>query len=374
MAVGWAGATPVQQDDGAGTFYELGQSFTVNGDVTITGVRVWHGASTNTVVDRSARIWTPAGAVAAEIDLTDTLPPGWTTFSLDTPLELPSGTSRVLSFSTRQFYGAVTGGYPATSADGLVTYTAGGFNNAAGLKPDNPTAAFYGVDLVYDAGIGGNVAPAVTLAATVAGRTVTATASVTDENPGTVSYRWEFGDGTTVTDGAAVEQHTYAADGIYAVLVVATDAGGLQDSAAVPVLAAAGTPGGMDLEVVLRALADRLDTIPRLQVHVGAPLRIRPPAAVVAFPEGITFDRTYGRGSDSMVVPVVLVVSKLNQDGTVAALSEYASGSGDRAVKSVLESGVYPGLTVTVTDAQFDVYAMAGDEYMAAVFNVSVMG
>lgn len=375
MAEGWDGAVPVAQDDGA-TSYELGQAFTVNGDITVSGVRVWHGPTSATVLNRSARIWTTGGAMVAEVLLDDALPAGWTTFEFAAPVEIESGTSLVLSYSTFRYYGAVAGGYPNASADGLVTYTSGLFTETAvPVRPTTGSASFYGVDLVYAAGIGGNTAPVATLVATVAGRTVTATATVEDESPLTLTYRWEFGDGTVIPDGDPVEEHTYAADGIYAVLLIVTDAGGLRDSAAVPVVARAGTPGGMLLEPVMRELADRLDTVAGLQVHASPPKKVRAPAAIVAFPSGITFDQTYGRGSDSMVVPIVVLVSKLNEDRALTELSAYASGFGLRTVKAVLESGVYVTFgSLRVTDAEFDVYTMAGDDFLAAVFNVMVEG
>jgi hypothetical protein len=375
VANGWDGADPVQADDGSGTFYELGEEFTAAGDLTIHSIRVWHGASSNTVVGRRARVWTSAGVELAEAVLTDTLPAGWTTFELDAPVEVQSGTALVVSYGTRQFYGATPGNYPNASADGLLSYTAGVFAESVGTFPTTETVTFYGVDVVYDAGIGGNVAPVVSLAATAAGRTVTATATVEDESPGTVTYRWEFGDGTVVPDGDAVEEHTYAADGLYAILVTVTDVGGLRDSAAVPIVAKAGTPGGMSLELVMTELAARLDTIAKLQVHRAPPKRVYVPAAIVPYPQSITFDQSYGRGSDAMMVPVVVLVSKLNDDGGLTALSELASGFGSRSIKAVLESGVYVSFgTLRVVDAEFDVYEVAGDEYLAGVFNVSVTG
>lgn len=375
MAEGWDGATPVAQDDGA-TSYELGQAWTANGDLTVTAVRVWHGPTSASVLNRSARVWTTGGVQLAEVLLDDALPAGWTTFELAAPLEVEAGTSLVLSYSTFRYYGATPGGYPNDSADGLVTYTSGLFTETAvPVRPTTASASFYGVDLVYEAGIGGNTAPVATLVATVAGRTVTATATVEDETPGSLTYRWEFGDGTTVPNGTAVEEHTYAADGIYAVLLVVTDAGGLRDSAAVPVVARAGTPGGMDVEAVVRELATRLDTVAGLQVHLGPPRKVKVPAAVVAYPRTINYDKTYGRGSDSMVVPVVALVSRLNDDSALSSLSAFSSGFGSRSVKQVLESGEYVTFDdLQVPDAEFDVWTMAGVEYLAAVFSVTVMG
>lgn len=381
MSNAWDGPNPVGQDDGA-TYYELGVAFTAVADITITGVRVWHPASSMSVVGRQARIWTTGGSVLESANLDDSLASGWTTYDLDAPLEVQAGASLVLSYSTLRYYGAVSGSFPNPSADAAVDLTAGRFTESNLFPfPTTVTGTFYGIDLEYTIGIGGNVAPTVTVSATATGRTVTAVAVATDEAPGSLTYRWEWGDGNVTAAGAATEQHTYATDGLYAVLVIVTDVGGLRDSAAAPVVAALGLPGAMSLAAVMGELADRLDTVPLLNVYQGWPSKIVPPAAIVVYPTRVEFDQTYHgathRGPDKYELPVVVVVSRMPDEKALPDLDGYASGSGARSVKAVLESGVYTtfeATTLHVGDADFDVYRFAGVDYLAVVFGVSLMG
>lgn len=373
MTFAWDGPDPVGQDDGS-TGYELGVAVTINQDVTVRTVRVWHPASSVAVTNRAARFWTTGGVQTKAVPLADSLPSGWSTYDLDAPLELTAGSTFILSYSTTRYYGAVAGSFPNDSADAAVTYSGGLFRETfSPLVPNTPAANFYGVDLGYDLGIGGNVAPVVTVTAAAAGRTVTATAVVDDEAPGSVALRWEWGDGQVTADGSLVEQHTYAADGLYAVLVTATDAGGLKDSAAAAVLAATGNPNGLQLEAVMTALADRLDTIPGLNLYTGWPDKVISPAAIVAFPESVTFDTTYRRGADTFDIPVVLA---LRMDPVeLADVSPFVTGAGASSIKAVLESGVYEGFGKPhVRDAQFDVAPFGGVRHLVAVFGVTVTG
>lgn len=374
MVNAWDGPDPVGQDDG-NTGYELGVSVSVNEDITVTSVRVWHPTSSVSVVNRAARFWTTLGVEVQAVLLDDTLSPGWSTFELDDPLELTEGSSLILSYSTTRYYGAVSGSFPNGSADGAVTYTGGLFRETfSPAVPNSPTASFYGIDLGYELGIGGNVAPSVTVTATAAGRLVTAVAVVDDEAPGSVTYRWEWGDGQVTADGAATEQHTYAADGLYAVLVTVTDTGGLKDSAAAPVLAATGNADGLELAAVMRALGERLDTVSGLNVYVGWPDKVIPPAAIVALPADVTYDVTYRRGADRWEIPVIVAVRMDPLD--LDALSAYVTGGGARSVKAVLESGVYEGFADPhVSHGEFDVYTFADKaRHVVAVFDVTVTG
>lgn len=373
MAFGWDGSTPVAQDDGASTVFELGQDITVDADITVSHVRVWHPPTSNTITDRAARFWTTGGTETRAVPLADSLPSGWSEYPLAAPLELTAGSQFVLSYSTRQFYGFVAGQIPNTSADGAITFTGGRFRGGAEQFPTTPTGSFYGVDLVYEIGIGGNLAPSVTVTATAAGRTVTAVAVATDEAPGSLTYRWEWGDGQVTADGAATEQHTYAADGLYAVFVTVTDTGGLSDSAAAAVLAATGNPNGLELAAVMLALAGRLDTIPGLNVYTGWPDKVVSPAVIVAFPEDITYDTVYRRGADTFDIPVVLALRM--DPAELADVSPYVTGAGASSVKAVLESGVYAGFGKPhVRDAKFDVAPFAGKRHLVAVFGVTVTG
>lgn len=131
----------------------------------------------------------------------------------------------------------------------------------------------------------------------------------------------------------------------------------------------------MDLVAVMKAVADRLDTIDGLRCHAHPVGSVTPPAAVVAFPLDLNYDQTYGRGMDRMTVPLFLVVGKASDRAAAAALGKYADGSGPRSVKAVLESGTYTAFDmVRVVDAEFDVVSIAAVDYLAATFSLDIAG
>lgn len=250
MPTAWSGADPVQQAD-AGD-YELGELWLPNVDVTITGVRVWSGAGEVSIANRRARIWSSAGSQLGIATLPDDLPNGWSTYSLDTPVERPTGQKFVASYMTGGNYGALVDALAVSnvvSADGALSCLSNGnaapngngvFNTTPGIFPASSPAShpFYGVDLVYTLGLGGNTAPVITaVAVSTVAAVATAVVSATDaETLAGAVYRYDWGDGSAVTvSGLATAQHTYAASGLYGLLVSVTDAGGLVDYASAPV-------------------------------------------------------------------------------------------------------------------------------------------
>lgn len=122
-------------------------------------------------------------------------------------------------------------------------------------------------------------------------------------------------------------------------------------------------------------LSERLDSIDGLRCFAYPQPKITPPTAYLAYPEGITYDATYGRGSDEMKLPLVLVVGKASERTARDELAAYADGSGARSVKAVLESGTYTAFdTVRVSQAEFDVYTIASVDYLAALFDLEISG
>lgn len=131
----------------------------------------------------------------------------------------------------------------------------------------------------------------------------------------------------------------------------------------------------MDIAAVMDEIADQLGTIAGLRVHAAPPGSIQPPAAVVSFPERIDFDATYGRGMDTLKLPVVLAVGRPTERSTRDAIAGYCAGSGSASVKAVLEEGVYAEFdTVRVASVDFDVITIGAVDYMAAVFSLEISG
>jgi hypothetical protein len=74
------------------------------------------------------------------------------------------------------------------------------------------------------------------------GQVVQFTATVSDTT--TLSYSWDFGDGTVSPTSSGSNSHAYAAPGVYTVVVTATDANGLTASSSVSVTVVAGAGSG----------------------------------------------------------------------------------------------------------------------------------
>jgi hypothetical protein len=131
----------------------------------------------------------------------------------------------------------------------------------------------------------------------------------------------------------------------------------------------------MDLNDVMDEVAAQLDTISGLRCFAYPPDDVQPPAAIVSYPEAITFDETYGRGMDRMTMPVWLLVDRVVDRTSRARLAAYCAGSGASSVKAVLESGTYTAFhTVRVTGVEFESVTVAGTEYVAAIFDLDIAG
>lgn len=236
MANGWDGADPVQFNE-PGVQLELGTKYTANDDIILSAVRVWHGASSGSVSGRNGKIWSAGGTVLREATMDSSLVPGWTNYSLTSPLSISNGTVFIVSYDTVSFYGAVTAApLPNDSADLKVTANEGRLNTTPDLFPATVAGTtFYGIDVVYTEDTSGNQPPVITgMLVTTADLQASASVNITDEASSGVTVLWEWGDGTTTLTGAGVTAavHTYTAGGLYAVMATATDSAGLQDSEA----------------------------------------------------------------------------------------------------------------------------------------------
>lgn len=131
----------------------------------------------------------------------------------------------------------------------------------------------------------------------------------------------------------------------------------------------------MDLAGVMDELGAALEDISGLRVFPWWADRITPPAAIVEFPEELTFDGTHGRGSDRMTVPLVVAVAKNDARTARNALAAYCNGSGAASVKAVLEAATYTACdSVRVQSCEFGVVTVAAVEYLAATFSIDVIG
>lgn len=132
----------------------------------------------------------------------------------------------------------------------------------------------------------------------------------------------------------------------------------------------------MDLALIMEGIGTQLATINGLRVYDFPTGTLAIPAAVVAFPESITYDATMGRGSDRMTIPVHILVGKTSDRGSAALLNAFMSGAGTKSVKTAIELDPTLGgnaQTTRVTEATVSFMSVADIEYLAATFDVDVL-
>lgn len=131
----------------------------------------------------------------------------------------------------------------------------------------------------------------------------------------------------------------------------------------------------MNLDAVAVEIADRLGTIPGLRSYAFPPDSIAPPAAMLPYPEDVTFDETYGRGADRLTMSVLVAVGEVSDRASRIELAAYCDGTGDRSLKQVLESGTYTAFhSLRVVGIEFLPVTIGDQEYAGADFELDVFG
>lgn len=131
----------------------------------------------------------------------------------------------------------------------------------------------------------------------------------------------------------------------------------------------------MNLGAVMDDLGAALATIDGLRVSPYWADRVHAPAAVIGWPEPLTFDLTMGRGGDRVELPVIVLVGRVDTRTARDTVSAYADGSGSRSVKAVLEAHTPTAYhSARVDRAEFGVMTVAAVEYLAATFYVDITG
>lgn len=131
----------------------------------------------------------------------------------------------------------------------------------------------------------------------------------------------------------------------------------------------------MNLADVMDDIAEALRTIDDLNVFEWPPGTATPPAAIVGYPTTYTYDATYGRGMDTLNLPVVLILGRATAQSTRDQIAQYVNGSGAKSVKAVLESSPYSAFhTLRVMNVEFDTYELSGVPYAAAIFDIDIAG
>lgn len=238
MSFGWSGADPAAFND-PGATYELGTRYTASANITITGLRIWAPPSSSNLSNRKGYIRLfIGGTVLSTVSLPTSLTSGWNVYLLPSPVDINSGVSFWATYGTFQDYGATTGvTYPVPSSDSAVVAQAGAFGTILGDIPGTLGTNFYGIDILYSLRLA-SLPPAVTaVIGSNSNRAVGLSVSIVDEVPSTVTITVDWGDGSSpsISSGPGTRTHTYSQDGTFAISVLAVDADGGVDVAAVPV-------------------------------------------------------------------------------------------------------------------------------------------
>lgn len=131
----------------------------------------------------------------------------------------------------------------------------------------------------------------------------------------------------------------------------------------------------MNLAEVMDDLGAALETIDGLRVFPYWAARITPPAAVVGWPDPLTYDTTQVRGSDRVELPIHVLVGQVDQRSARDVLAAYAAGSGPRSVKAAIEGHQAQAYdTVRVMRCEFSSIPVAAVEYLAATFIIDITG
>jgi hypothetical protein len=131
----------------------------------------------------------------------------------------------------------------------------------------------------------------------------------------------------------------------------------------------------VNLADVMDDLGAALDTIAGLKVFPYWADRISPPAAVIGWPDPLTYDATAGRGADRLTLPVMVLVGNVDSRTARDRVAGYADGSAAGSVKAAVEAHAATAYdSARVMTCEFGVITVAGTEYLAGTFNIDIIG
>lgn len=131
----------------------------------------------------------------------------------------------------------------------------------------------------------------------------------------------------------------------------------------------------MNIADVMDELGTALDAVDGLRVFPYSADRITPPAAIVGWPDPITYDTTMARGADTLAVPLFVLVGRLDARTSRDRLAVYLDGSGSSSIKATVEAGTYTAFdSVRVQEARVEAMTVAGVEYLGAIFQLDLIG
>lgn len=110
--------------------------------------------------------------------------------------------------------------------------------------------------------------------------------------------------------------------------------------------------------------------------HESPPASISAPMGYVAYPQSIDYDQTYAHGLDQITdLPVVCLVGKPTEKQSRDRVAAWSRKGGPDSVYRMLEEWTWSSChDVKVESCEFDVWQVAGIDYLVAGFNLTVMG
>lgn len=131
----------------------------------------------------------------------------------------------------------------------------------------------------------------------------------------------------------------------------------------------------MDLAAVMDEVGTALARVPGLRPFPYSVDAITPPAAVVGWPDEITYDSTMGRGMDTITLPVYVLVGRVDQRSARDVLARYLDGGNPGSLKAVIERGPHVAFdSVRVVKADPQSLTSAGVDYIGAVLELNIVG
>jgi hypothetical protein len=132
----------------------------------------------------------------------------------------------------------------------------------------------------------------------------------------------------------------------------------------------------VDVNAVADELTARLKQLGSdFYVHPNPPEALTPPAIIVSYPKSVDYDLTYGRGMDKITDwEIVAVTGAVSLETSRRRVMKLASG-GSQGLKALLELPGYESFDeIQVTTSSFDVFTMAGVDYISCTWLVDIWG
>jgi len=133
----------------------------------------------------------------------------------------------------------------------------------------------------------------------------------------------------------------------------------------------------MNLADVMDDLGAACATIEGLRVFPYWADRISPPAAIVGWPDPLTYDVAMRRGGDQAEMQLWVVAGRVDARSARDTLARYCDGSGPHSIKQAIDGY---NATATAYDSarvmrvEFSNIIVAAIEYISALFYIDVIG